>query len=618
MSGCSPSLLPRLLLFALCSAAVAEDTTSFDASQKFLNTYCKACHIGKAAQGEFDVQTVATPATLQTHAQKWTKLALRVRNGDMPPKGAPSPALDVRDQFVNWVDTSVRNAVCAANPAVRPSPVRRLNRDEYSATVRDLLSINMDVGQALPVDGAGGEGFDNAAETLFLSPIHAEKYLEAAKSALDFAAKDARARNRVFIAKPGPRVTESLAARRILRAFLPRAFRRPVTELDFAPYLSLYRDARKQGEPFDDAVLLALRGVLVSPSFLFRTEDGPPDYRLASRLSYFLWGTMPDELLFDIAATGRLSEPQILRSQIGRMLRSPRSMTFAHRFVEQWLRTRDLGRDKSPDPALFAHYASDEELRSDIRYQPIVFFRELLMKNESLLNLIDSNFTMATRKLVRMYGLNVRLRPDRREALHRISLPEGSDRGGLLGMAAVLTTTSYPNRTSPVLRGAWILDAMLGTPPPPPPPNVPALEEAHAAANAKTGRERLAMHRDKPACAGCHAGIDPLGFALENYDAVGQWRSKDADQWVDSGGELPDGTPINGPVQLKNVLLQKKDLVIRNLTGKMLGYALGRGLAIEDSCTVDEIVAQLKASDYRAPALVEGIVFSRAFLGERR
>jgi hypothetical protein len=495
--------------------------------------------------------------------------------------------------------------------------VRRLNRDEYSATVRDLLSINMDVGQPLPADGAGGEGFDNAAETLFLSPIHAEKYLEAAKLALDFAARDSRARARIFVAKPGAGVSERLAARRIFRAFVPRAYRRPVAEMDLVPWLNLYRDARRQGETFENAVLFALRGVLVSPSFLFHTEDGPADFRLASRLSYFLWGTMPDELLFDIAATGKLSEPRILRSQVGRMLRSPRSMTFAHRFVEQWLRTRDLGREKSPDPAIFAHYAGDEELRSDIRYQPVVFFRELLVKDESLLNLIDSDFTIGTRKLVRLYGLNVRLRGDRREALHRIALPAGSDRGGLLGMAAVLATTSYPNRTSPVLRGAWILDAMLGTPPPPPPPNVPALEEAHANL-ARTVRERLATHRDKPACAGCHAGIDPLGFALENYDAVGQWRTKESDQAIDSAGELPDGTPINGPLQLKRVLLEKKDLVIRNLSSKMLGYALGRGLTIEDSCTVDEIVGKLNASEYKAPALVEAIVFSKAFLGEGR
>jgi hypothetical protein len=326
---------------------------------------------------------------------------------------------------------------------------------------------------------------------------------------------------------------------------------------------------------------------------------------------------MPDELLFDIAAAGRLSEPEILKGQIGRMIRSPRSMSFAHRFVEQWLRTRDLGREKSPDPALFIHYAADEELRSDIRYQPIVFFRELLARNESLLNLIDSDFTIATRKLVRLYGLNVRMRPDRREALHRIALPPGSDRGGLLGMSAVLTTTSYPNRTSPVLRGAWVLDALLGTPPPPPPPNVPALEEAHVA-KANTVRERLTLHRDKPACAGCHAGIDPLGFALENYDAVGQWRMKEAGQTVDSAGELPDGTAINGPVQLKRVLLDRKDLIVRNLTSKMLGYALGRALTLEDSCTVDEIVARLEASDYQAQTLIEGVVFSSAFLGVQR
>jgi hypothetical protein len=336
------------------------------------------------------------------------------------------------------------------------------------------------------------------------------------------------------------------------------------------------------------------------------------DYGLASRLSYFLWGTMPDELLFDLAEAGRLRDPDVLKAQVGRMLRSPKSLAFTDRFVGQWLRTRDLGGQKTLDPTLFPAFAQDDELRSDMRYQPVLFFRELLTKNLPLLNLIDSKFTFTTRRLNKFYGLGVKLRRETPEMLHPAQLPEGSDRGGVLGMPAVLAVSSYPNRTSPVLRGAWVLDALLGTPPPPPPANVPKLEEAEAA-HPKSVRERLTQHRENPLCASCHNRIDPLGFALENYDPLGQWRTEDSGRPIDATGELTDGTQFEGPNELKRVLLERKELFIRNLTNKMLGYALGRGLTLKDSCTVDGIVAKLQADGYHAQTLIEAVVFSMPF-----
>ncbi len=343
--------------------------------------------------------------------------------------------------------------------------------------------MRLDVGRALPVDPAGGEGFDNAAETLFLSPIHTEKYMDAAKFVLQFAATDSRARSRFLSVRPGPGVAPEVAARRNLEIFVPRAFRRPVNESDITPYLELFRAATAKREPFDQAMLFAIRGVLVSAQFLFRLEPPNPgaqvrpidQYALASRLSYFLWGSMPDELLFDIAAAGKLNDPEVLRSQVGRLLRNPKSFEFSRRFVEQWLRTRELGGEKAPDAQLFPEYYKDEDIRSDIRYQPIFFFREILAKRLSLLNLIDSKFTIATRRLARLYDIKVDKSVTQQPV--RVELPEGSNRGGILGMSAVLAVSSYPYRTSPVLRGAWVLDSILGTPPPPPPANVPKLEE---------------------------------------------------------------------------------------------------------------------------------------------
>jgi hypothetical protein len=605
------------LLIVFSSVCAAE--SNFDDGQAFLKSYCASCHSAKGAAG-FGVGQVATPASLREQGDRWTRIAMRVRNSEMPPRGAPGPDLDQREAFLHYVDGALHAEACSAGSAPGIAPIRRLNRGEYTATVRELLNIHMDVGHDLPADGAGGEGFDNAAEILVLSPIHAEKYMDAAKRALEFAVRDSRARSRIGMVAPGPTLPPVQAARQILQGFLPRAFRRPVTEKEFEPYLALFRAAQKQHETFDGSVIFMLRGVLMSPQFLFRAEAPNPgaeprlvdDYALASRLSYFLWGSMPDEMLFDLASVHKLHEPGVLKEEVGRMLRSSKSMGFIDSFVTQWLGTRELGKEFVPDAKLFPNYASDVELQADIGFQPAVFFHALLSNNESILDLLDSNWTITTKKLSALYHLNIKLRTENQEQPHRITLPADSHRGGLLGMSAVLAVSSYPYRTSPVLRGKWVLDAILGTPPLPPPPNVPALEE-HAGAAPKTIRERLAQHRADPTCAGCHSRIDPLGFALENYDALGQWRTEDAGQPIDNSGELPDGTKFEGPDQLRAVLMQKKDLFVRNLTNRMLGFALGRGLTRQDSCTVDSIIAQLAANGYKSQALIEAIAMSQPF-----
>ncbi len=615
---------PRSLFFLILSVAVltAQPTVySFHEAQSFLKNYCRTCHQGPAPVGGFDADSVASPSSLQSEAQRWVKISARLTNGSMPPKGAKTPGIDEREQFSQWVDRALRAEACSDGITPGPAPLRRLNRDEYTATVQDLLDIHLDVGQALPADGAGGEGFDNAGETLFLSPLHSEKYMEVAKFAMDFAEKEYKSRAKILVAKPGLGVSPSQAAHEILRAFLPRAFRRPVSEGDILPYMDLFRAAQKEGETFEPSIFFALRGALVSPLFLFRVEPSNPgsatrpldQFALASRISYFLWGSMPDELLFDLAAEGKLQNREVLKALVPRMLRNDRSLTFAQRFVEQWLRTRELGGDKSPDPKLFPGYAADEELRGDIRLQPVLFFRELLIRNLSVLNLVDSKYTIGTSNLSKHFGVKLPIKQNASKQPQWVELPEGTHRGGLLGMPAVLAVSSYPYRTSPVLRGAWILDSMLGTPPPPPPANVPALEEVHDGAPPKSVRERLTQHRANPVCAGCHSRIDPLGFALENYDPIGRWRDQDGGKPVDDSGEMADGTKFHGPDQLKTLLLERKDLFLRNLTNKMLGYALGRGLTLKDSCTVDSIVAQVKQNDYSSQALVEAIVLSAPF-----
>ena len=604
------------ILLALSALAAAP----FENSQAFLQQYCAKCH--QTAVGGFALKQVSTTDSFRSNSHQWTALANRVRNGEMPPKGQPAPPLEAREQFTQWVDQTLHQEVCGTGPVkASRAPIRRLNRDEYTATLRDLLDMHMDIGASLPVDGAGGEGFDNAAETLFLSPLHAEKYMAAAQFAMDFAGREFKSRYKILVAKPGPGVTPQQAARKIFANFLPRAFRRPVTEADVLPYLALFEAATRQGQPFEPAIFFSLRGALVSPLFLFRTEpqNTSPEprqidqYALASRLSYFIWGTGPDELLTDLAAANKLQDPAVLKKLIGLMLRNDRSLEFARRFTEQWLHTRELMGDKAPDAKLFAAYAKDEDLRSDVRLQPVLFLRELLVRDLSLLNLIDSNHTISTRHLNKLYNVQMPLNQNANTQPQWVAVPEGSRRGGLLGMGAVLTVSSYPYRTSPVLRGAWILDSLLGTPPPPPPPDVPALEADKPGEPAKTVRARLTQHRANAVCASCHSRIDPLGFALENYDVLGRWRDEEAGVPVDNAGELADGTKIQGPDALRKVLLDRKDLVIRNLANRMLGYALGRGLTLDDSCAVDQIVAQVRVNNYRAQSLIEAIVLSIPF-----
>jgi cytochrome c553 len=609
-----------LLVAALATAQPATVHFNSEEGQQFLRTKCGACHGGKGAAGGFQIAKLAAPDSFRERSELWTKARLRVYSGEMPPGG--DLAVEQREAFAGWVLENLRSTACSAGMVPGPAPARRLNRYQYTATVRDLLNVHVDIGATLPADSAGGEGFDNAAETLFLSPVYAEKYLDAAKLALNYASKDPRARARFLIAAPGAGVTAEAAARTILEEFLPRAFRRPVEKADFDFYMSLFSSATSRGEPFEESILYTIRAALLSPRFLFRTE--PPnttghtqlldDYSMASRLSYFLWNSEPDGLLLALAETGKLSDPEILQTQVARMLRNQKSFDFSRSFVDQWLRIRDLGQAFQPDPKLFPEW-KDSELQGDIKNQPILFFREILANDLSLLDLIDSKWTIATRKLQKvLYNTSIKpARPDNQEQPQRIELPEGSHRGGLLGMSAVLAISSHPHRTSPVLRGKWLLESILGTPPPPPPPNVPKLDETKVAATPATLREQLAQHRDNPACASCHSRIDPLGFALENYDVLGRWRTEVAGKPIDARGELSDGTAFEGPDQLKAALMGKKDLFIRNLVNKVLGYALGRGLTLQDSCTVDSIVAEVERNNYRAQSLINAVVKSVPF-----
>lgn len=426
---------------------------------------------------------------------------------------------------------------------------------------------------------------------------------------------DTPSRRRIFVTTPKNPDDEEACAKQILSAVMRRAYRRPVGEADVDRVLRLYREGRREGA-FDAGVEAALSAVLVSREFLFRVERDPPgiapksayrvsDLELASRLSFFLWSSIPDDELLDLAERGELRKPDVLLAQTRRMLADRRSRSLVTNFAAQWLHLRNLD-SITPDGRLFPDF--DDNLRRAMRRETELLFEEVVREDLSVLGLLKSDHTFLNGRLAKHYGVPHVYGP----RFRRVALDPGGERGGLLRHASVLTVTSYATRTSPVLRGKWVLENLLGTPPPPPPPNVPALGDNTVSA-ALTVRERLAKHRANAACASCHNLIDPVGFALENFDAVGRWRTGEEGKPVDASGGSPDGSLFAGVAGLEEHLLKRPELFVGTLTEKLLTFALGRGVEPFDGPAVRNVVRSAKAADYRFSSLIEGIVTSTPF-----
>jgi hypothetical protein len=422
---------------------------------------------------------------------------------------------------------------------------------------------------------------------------------------------DTPSRRRIFACRPAQPSAETACAKSILTTLATRAYRRPVTADDMAPVMALYEEGRRKGT-FDTGVEHGLRLILASPKFLFRTEAAPAggtapvtDLELASRLSFFLWSSIPDQPLLDLAARGRLRQPAVLEQQVKRMLADPKARALVDNFASQWLLLRNL-RTHIPTPGDFPNF--DNELRQAFRTETELFFESVMREDRSVLDLLTANYTYVNERLARHYGIpNVYGSQFRR-------VPVTSDaRRGLLGQGSILTVTSYPNRTSPVLRGKWVLENLLGVPAPTPPPNVPALPENEAGVEPKSQRERLEQHRRNPTCAACHRVMDPLGFALENFDGIGEWRTKEPGGTINPAGQLANGTPIDGPVALRNAVLKRPDTFVRGVTEKLMTYGLGRGVEAPDMPLVRSIVRDAAATNYRFSTLVLGIVRSAPF-----
>jgi mono/diheme cytochrome c family protein len=409
----------------------------------------------------------------------------------------------------------------------------------------------------------------------------------------------------------------SACARKIISTLARGAYRRPVTEEDLQAPLTAYRTGAMSGG-FEAGIEMALRSILMSPKFLFRFESQPPktaanaayrisDLDLASRLSFFIWSSIPDEQLLDLAVKKTLSKPEVLQQQVKRMLADRRSQALVENFAGQWLHIRNVAVHQ-PSPESLFHF--DDNLRKAFEKETQLFFESIMRENRSVLDLIDANYTFLNERLARHYGIEGVLG----ERFRRVALPADSPRGGLLGQGSILMATSYPNRTSVVIRGKWILENIFGAPPPPPPPNVPELKDERDPRKVLPMRERMAAHRANPACAGCHAQMDQLGFALENFDAIGEWRDIYASgTTVDASAQLPDGSKFNGPAELRKVLLQHSDEFLTTMTEKLMVYALGRGLEATDAPAVRKIKRDATRENYKFESLIQGIVTSTPF-----
>jgi hypothetical protein len=746
----------RRLFIALSAASllVAADSPAggFEKTvQPVLAKTCAPCHNEKIASGGLNLAPYSAPGSIAEHRDDWQKILQKIRTGEMPPRGVPRPSPAQIDAMMKFVHGEFEKADRNMKPDPGRVTARRLNRNEYSNTIRDLLAVEFRAEKDFPTDDSGN-GFDNIGDVLTISPVLMEKYINAAERIaaraigadplpkpvapeyhlknktvrrvnvstievthrVDFdadyvvriglpgeRAADAKpvtmgfwmdgkllhtmsvetkpsklvyfnpysseemrlylpegdhvfragfiddefvkglsekeayssktnkylesitfegpfpskvekpSRKKILICDPGaPRCVE-----RIIATLARRAYRRPVTKSEAASLVKFVGMAKAEKLSVEQGIQLAIQAMLVSPHFLFRVERDPnpsdpnnvhkiSDIELASRLSYFLWSSMPDDELLGLAEAGKLRAQGVLDAQVKRMLADARSASLANNFAGQWLETRNLDSVK-PDPQKFPEWGP--ELRDAMKTETRMFFESVLSENRPLSDFLDVRYTFLNERLAKHYGIE----GVKGSEFRRVDLTK-DQRGGILSQASVLTVSSYPTRTSPVIRGKYVLQNVLGAPPPPPPADVPPLDE-EAVGSQGSLRQQLEKHRSNAVCASCHSRMDVLGFGLENYDAIGKWRTMDGKFAVDSSGTLPNGKSFTTPAELRALLLGDLPDFSRCLIEKMLTYSLGRGLERYDTRTVDEINRKLAAAGYHFQGLIHEIVRSVPF-----
>ena len=606
----------------------ANVAANFAASiQPLLKDHCYKCHGAEKQKGDLNLEEYKSATAVADDPVIWNKVIDVIRSGEMPPSKEPKLAEAAKEKLAGGIEETLTAALLARGPEPGPPIIRRLTHSEYRRSVRDLLAVDFDVAGAvgMPEDPIG-KGYDNLADALKIPPALTEKYLAAADEVLAKLFGDGAKRGspappgasiaQMFRAATTPQAASQLA-RKLMSGFLARAYRRPVTAEEVARYGIIFDKALAQRKTPTDAFRHMFRAVLLSPNFLFRIEEDRAapssakpyrvsDYELASRLSYFIWASIPDPELNAAAAQGKLSDPAVLDAQVKRMLADPKAKALSEDFAAQWLQLKRLA-EARPTTEFFPTF--NDALKDAMRQEAMLFFDTLRSENRPISALLDADFTFVNEPLAEHYGIA----GIKGAQMQRVALKPEHHRGGLLAMGSVLAMNSHTFRTSPTQRGKYVLEVVLGTPPPPPPNNVGQIEDAAKKGEVKTFRELLAQHATDANCMGCHQRIDPLGFGLDNFDAIGRWRTSTPDQPLDTAGVLPNGEKFDGPVELKKVLAGKRDRFVENVCEQMLTYALGRELKPYDKPVVKEMAAALAKDGYKFSTLVSGVVKSFPF-----
>ncbi|NND33043.1 MAG: DUF1592 domain-containing protein, partial [Saprospiraceae bacterium] len=592
--------------------------------------------------GGLDLDVFYFVPSVVSKGELWQRLVKMVEEGEMPPTGKPRMSEAEKDTLINLVNGILDKALSEPDPG--PSITRKLSHREYTYTIKDLMGVDFDAMAYFPKEGSGGEGFDNQSGVLFMTPLSMERYYMAADSILKSAEADPSKwkgivpksyrpgllrrgliKLRVLFGEENVRWrAPSLHAKRIILPFAAKSYRRFLSQEEQQELLSFFENIYfdnlwKEKDGFDQALATTFKRILISPNFLYRTEINAPIHKpypisnieLATRLSYFLWSSMPDDTLLQTAYREDLHDPLILNREAARMMRNEKFKRFSKSFAPQWLSVEESLLNPTADQSLFPEFT--ESIRNSMREEVITYFQHVFTKSKNLLELIDSDYSFLDQDLARHYGV-----PDINGSEMRPVKVADYGRGGILGMGAVLTATSLPNRTSPVLRGQWVLEQVLGTPAPPPPPDVPALEESDSGTDEMDVRGLLEMHRASPACAGCHQKMDPIGFAMENFDAIGRWREHyKGEIKIDASAMMESGEKINGPVDLRKILASEQEKFAENFSRKMLSYALGRGVAFTDSQIIKDLTQGLLENNFNSDQLVFNLINSYSFRHRR-